>query len=43
MKTQLSELARSKTAMRRQWIAGRLRMGSASCVSTQLNAVDNKL
>ena len=32
---------RGQTAMTRQWIADRLRMGSASYVSNLLNSVDS--
>lgn len=43
LKIKIARQLRMQTPMSRQWIADRLRMGSASYVSTLLNSVNNKL
>lgn len=43
VKVQIARRLRKETPMSRQWIAKRLRMGSASYVSNLLNCVDSKL
>jgi hypothetical protein len=43
LKVQIARQLRSQTPMDRQWIADRLRMGSASYVSTLLGSINNKL
>jgi hypothetical protein len=40
-KIEIAQRLRSETPMSRQWIADRLRMGSASYVSNLLNSVDS--
>lgn len=42
-KVKIAEQLRSGTPKTREWIAGRLRMGSASYVSNLLSCVDSKL
>ena len=42
-KVQIARQLRSQTPMDRQWIADRLKMGSASYISTLLGSVNNKL
>jgi putative transposase len=41
LKVKIAQRLREQTAMTRQWIADRLRMGSASYVSNLLNSVDS--
>jgi REP element-mobilizing transposase RayT len=41
LKVKIAQQLRGQTAMTRQWIADRLRMGSASYVSNLLNSVDS--
>jgi putative transposase len=41
VKVEIAQRLRGQTAMTRQWIADRLRMGSASYVSNLLNSVDS--
>lgn len=43
LKVKIARQLRSETPMSRQWIAKRLRMGSASYVSSLLGSVDSKL
>jgi hypothetical protein len=43
VKVKIAQQLRWQTPMSRQWIADRLRMGSASYVSSLLNGVDSKL
>jgi hypothetical protein len=43
MKVKIAQQLREQTTMHRQWIADRLRMGSASYVSNLLGSVDSKL
>jgi hypothetical protein len=43
VKVKIAQQLRWQTPMSRQWIADRLRMGSASYVSNLLNGVDSKL
>jgi len=43
VKAKIARQLRTHTPMSRQWIANRLKIGSASYVSTLLNRVDNKL
>jgi hypothetical protein len=43
VKVKIAQQLRRQTPMSRQWIADRLRMGSASYVSNLLNSVDSKL
>jgi hypothetical protein len=43
LKARVAQLLRRQTPMSRQWIAERLRMGSASYVSNLLGSVDSKL
>lgn len=43
VKVKIARQLRSQTPMSRQWIADRLRMGSASYVSNLLGSVDSKL
>jgi putative transposase len=43
VKTNIARQLRIETPMSRQWIADRLRMGSASYVSALVNSVDSKL
>ncbi len=43
VKVKIAQQLRSQTLMSRQWIADRLRMGSASYVSNLLGSVDSKL
>ena len=43
LKVGIAQLSRRQTPMSRQWIADRLRMGSASYVSNLLGSVDSKL
>jgi len=41
--TRIAQQLRRQTPMSRQWIADRLRIGSASYVSNLLSSVDSKL
>src|SRR6266699_2290245 len=43
VKVKIAQQLREQTPMHRQWIADRLRMGSASYVSNLLGSVDSKL
>jgi hypothetical protein len=43
IKVKTAQQLRAQTPMSRQWIADRLRMGSASYVSSLLASVDSKL
>jgi hypothetical protein len=43
IKVKIAQQLRAQTPMNRQWIADRLRMGSASYVSSLLASVDSKL
>ncbi len=43
LKVRMAQQLRAQTPMNRQWIADRLRMGSASYVSSLLSTVDSKL
>jgi hypothetical protein len=43
VKVKIAQQLRWQTAMSRQWIADRLRMGSLSYVSNSLASVDSKL
>jgi hypothetical protein len=43
LKVGIAQLSRRQTPMSRQWIADRLRMGSASYISNLLGSVDSKL
>ncbi len=43
MKIKVAQQLREQTPMKRQWIADRLGMGSASYVSNLLGSVDSKL
>ena len=43
VKVKIAQQLRAQTPMDRQWIADRLRMGSASYVSNLLSSVDSKL
>jgi predicted transcriptional regulator len=43
VKVKIAQQLRAQTPMNRQWIADRLRMGSASYVSNLLSSVDSKL
>jgi hypothetical protein len=43
VKVKIAQQLRRQTPMSRQWIADRLRMGSASYVSNLLCSVDSKL
>jgi hypothetical protein len=43
VKVKIAQQLRWQTPMSRQWIADRLRMGSASYISSLLSSVDSKL
>jgi hypothetical protein len=43
VKVKIAQQLRSQTPRSRQWIADRLRVGSASYVSNRLGSVDSKL
>ena len=43
LKVRIAQLLRRQTPMSRQWIADRLRMGSASYISNLLGSVDSEL
>lgn len=43
VKVKIAQRLRQQTPTNRQWIADRLRMGSASYVSSLLSSVDSKL